>query len=75
MRVVRFAAVETVRGGAVLGLVALEVGVEKVEVHAPDLRVPDARVHVVVAELDADLERLAVLHHSVIGRSPKSESV
>ena len=60
---VAIAAVEAVRGGAVLGLVALEVGVEEVEVHAADLRVPHARVDVVVAEFHAHLEGLAVLHH------------
>ena len=60
---VAVAAVEAMRGGAVLGAVGLEVGVEEVELHAPDPRVPHLRVHVVVAEFHAHLEGLAVLHH------------
>ncbi len=54
------APIEPVRGGAILGQVALQVGVEEVERHAAHLRLPHAAMHVVLAELDAHLERRAV---------------
>ncbi len=55
------APVEPVGGGAVLGRVGLQVGVEQVQRHAAHLRLPHAAMHVVLAELDAHLERRAVL--------------
>ncbi len=60
---VAVAAVEAMRRGAILGAVRFEVGVEKVQGDAAHTRAPDLGIHVVVAELHAHLERLAVLHH------------
>jgi hypothetical protein len=59
---VAIAAVQAIRRGAILGAIALVVGVEEIERDAPDLRLPHLAVHVVLAELDRHLERLARMH-------------
>ena len=55
------AAVELRGDGAVLGVVVGDVGVEQVEVDAPDGELPDLGEHLTAGQFDGDLERLAVV--------------
>ena len=54
--VVLVAAVEAVGDGDAVGRVALDVGVEHVELDATDIGPPHVRLHLVAGEVDRDLD-------------------